>query len=189
MKLEWRCQPGLLSSQGSTRADRSPSKLTPVIGVDRFHFLVGCCTEGLSCPPLLRGIGLLTTWKLASLSTCDTKRQREECHLPQSFYNLISHATFIVTTVLYSLEAVYKSNLRSNEGITQGCESRDRESLEEILKVASYIIILMIKTLYFLIYLSSPPAQDWTMTSSRQDYVFLYSFPFLAPARCSGNKE
>ena len=27
------------------------------------------------------------------------------------------------------------------------------------------------------------------MTTSRQDYVFLYSFPFLAPARCSGNKE
>ena len=105
LKLEWRSQPGLLSSQGSTRANRSTSKLTPVVGVDRFHFLVGCCTEGLSCPPLLRGISLLTTWKLASLSTCDTKRQREECHMPQSFYNLISDATFIMTTVFYSLEA------------------------------------------------------------------------------------
>ena len=106
LKLEWRCQLGLLSSQGSTRACRSTSKLTPVVDVDRFHFLMGCCcTEGLSCPPFLGGIGLLTTWKLASLNICDTKRQREECHMPQSFYNLISHATFIMTTVFYSLEA------------------------------------------------------------------------------------
>lgn len=92
LKLEWRCQHGLLSSQGLTRARRFTSKLTPVVDVDRY-------------PPFLGGIGLLTTWKLASLNTCDTKRQREECHMPQSFYNLISHATFIMTTVFYSLEA------------------------------------------------------------------------------------
>ena len=74
------------------------------------------------------------------------------------------------------------------KGSHKDVNSRDRESLEEILELASYIIILMIKTLCFLLYLSSSP-QDWTMTPLRQDYVFLYSFPFLAPARCSGSKE
>lgn len=137
---------------------------------------MGCCTEGLSCPPRLRGIGLLTTWKLASLSTCDTKRQREECHMPQSFYNLISDATFIMTTVFYSLEVKsIDPTYAQMKGSHKDVNSRDRESLEEILELASYIIILMIKTLCFLLYLSSSP-QDWTMTTSRQDYVFLYSF-------------
>lgn len=77
MRLELRCQPGLLTSQGSTGADRSTSKPTPVVCVGRFHFLTGCCTEALSSSPLLGGIGLLTLWKLASLNICDTERDRE----------------------------------------------------------------------------------------------------------------